>query len=485
MHNYLDLPLIEINKLLKEKKITPKDLVLESFARIEENEELNAFITLNKEEAIRQAEELEKKEVDSLTFGIPIAIKDNIITKCLRTTAASKMLENFEPIYDADVIKKVKDANMIIIGKTNMDEFAMGSSNRTSYFGLAKNPWDKTRVPGGSSGGSAIAVSSRMTPFALGSDTGGSIRQPASFCGIVGLKPTYGRVSRYGLIAFASSLDQIGPMTRNVYENALLLNIICGKSSSDLTSCETNEDFTRFIGKDISGMKIAIPNFYLNDAIDSEIKDKLNEVIELLKKYNVTIDYVDINYIDKTIPLYQIIAMGEASSNLARYDGIRYGYSYENPQNIEDLYLKTRKNGFGAEVKRRIMIGSYLLSGKNAKIYYDKALKIRDDLRKSFLDTFERYDLIIGPTNTTTAYELDKGLDDAIKSFLDDILTIPVNMAGLPGMSLPIGFSNNKLPIGLQIIGKPFDEAKMYQLASFIENKLNLDLNPNGGNHHE
>lgn len=481
VHNYLDLSLIEINKLLKEKKITPKELVLESFERIEQNKDLNSFITLNKEEALRQAEELETKEVDSLTFGIPIAIKDNIVTKGLRTTAASKMLENFEPIYDADVIKRIKKANMIIIGKTNMDEFAMGSSTRTSYFGLARNPWNKNRVPGGSSGGSAIAVSCRIVPLSLGSDTGGSIRQPSSFCGIVGLKPTYGRISRYGLIAFASSLDQIGPMTRNVYENAVLLNAICGKSSNDLTSVETAEDFTRLIGKDISGMKIAIPKFYVNDAIDPEIKDKLEKIVELLKRHNCTIDYVDINYIDKTVPLYQIIAMGEASSNLARYDGIRYGYSYEKPQNIEDLYLKSRKIGFGPEVKRRIMIGSYLLSGKNAKEYYDKALKIRDDLRKSFLDTFEKYDLIIGPTNTTTAYELDKGLDDAIKSFLDDILTIPINMAGLPGMSVPIGFSTEKLPIGLQIIGKPFDEAKMYQLASFIEKELNLNLNPNGG----
>ena len=481
MHNYLDLSLIEINKLLKEKKITPKDLVEEAFEKIESNKDLNCFITLNKEEALKQAEELEGKEVNSLTFGIPIALKDNILTRGLRTTAASKILENFDPIYDADVVERIKAANMIIIGKTNMDEFAMGSSNRTSFFGPVKNPWNKTRVPGGSSGGSAAAVSKRIIPFALGTDTGGSIRQPASFCGIVGLKPSYGRVSRYGLIAFGSSLDQIGPMTKNVYENAVLLNTICGKSEKDLTSVETNEDFTRLIGEKIDGMKIAIPNFYVSEAIDKEIKDKLNEVIEILKKHNCTIDYVDINYIDKAVPLYQIIAMGEASSNLARFDGIRYGYSYENPKDIEDLYLKTRKIGFGDEVKRRIMIGSYLLSGKNAKLYYNKALEIRDDMRKSFLETFKNYDLVIGPNNTTVAYELDKGLDDAIKSFMDDVLTIPVNMAGLPGMSVPIGFNSENLPIGMQIIGAPFEEAKMYQLASFVEKELNLDLNPNGG----
>ena len=485
MSKYLDLEITKIHELLKNKEITPTDLVLECFDRIEKNNELNAFITLDKENALACAKELENEEIDCITYGIPIAIKDNIITKDLRTTAASKMLENFIPIYDADVIKKIKENKMIIVGKANMDEFAMGSSNQTSYFGPCKNPWNKALVPGGSSGGSAAIVSSRITPFALGTDTGGSIRQPASFCGIVGLKPTYGRVSRYGLIAFASSLDQIGPMTRNVYENAVLLNIICGKSKNDLTSCETSEDFTRLIGKDISGLKIAIPKFYISDAIDSEIKEKLDNIISLLKDNGATIDYVDIKYIDKAVTLYQIIAMGEASSNLARFDGIRYGYSYENPKDINDLYLKTRRYGFGDEVKRRIMIGSYLLSGKNATTYYNKALAIRDDMRNSFLDTFKEYDLIIGPTATTKAYPLGVDLDDAVKAFMDDILTIPVNMAGLPGLNLPIGFSNDNLPIGMQIIGSKFEEAKIYQLASFIESKLNLDLNPNKGDENE
>ncbi len=481
MSKYLDLSLIEINELLKSKKITPTDLVLECFEKIEKNKDLNCFITLDKEGALEKAKSLEDKEIKSLTYGIPIAIKDNIVTKNIKTTAASKMLENFIPIYDADVVKKINDADMIIIGKTNMDEFAMGSSTQTSFFGNTKNPWNKSLVPGGSSGGSAAAVSARLTPIALGSDTGGSIRQPSSFCGIVGLKPTYGRVSRYGLIAFASSLDQIGPMTRNVYENALVLNAICGKSSNDLTSYETNEDFTRLIGKDIEGMKIAIPKFYMSDAIDKEIKDKLNNIIDLLKSKNCTIDYVDIKYIDKAVPLYQIIAMGEASSNLARFDGIRYGYSYENPKDIRDLYFKTRRFGFGNEVKRRIMIGSYLLSGKNATTYYNKAMAIRDDMRNSFLKVYQDYDLIIGPTATTKAYPLGQDLDDAVKAFMDDILTIPVNMAGLPAMSLPIGFSTDHLPIGMQIIAAPFKEAKIYQLASFIEKELNLDLCPKLG----
>ena len=480
MSKYLDLELKEINKLLKEKKITPTTLVEECFERIEANKDLNAFITLDKENALKRAKELEEKEVSSITYGIPIAIKDNIVTKGLRTTAASKMLDNFMPIYDADVIKKINDSDMIIVGKANMDEFAMGSSNQTSFYGPVKNPWNKSLVPGGSSGGSAAIVSSRITPFALGTDTGGSIRQPSSFCGVVGLKPTYGRVSRYGLIAFASSLDQIGPITRNVYENAVVLNTICGKSDKDLTSVETNEDFTRLIGEKIDGMKIAIPKFYISDAISSEIKDKLNDVVSLLKENGCSIDYVDIKYIDKAVPLYQIIAMGEASSNLARFDGIRYGYSYENPENIDDLYLKTRRFGFGNEVKRRIMVGSYLLSGANATTYYNKALAIREEMRDSFLEVFKNYDLIIGPTATTKAYPLGQDLDDAVKAFMDDVLTIPVNMAGLPGMNLPIGFSSDKLPIGMQLIGKPFDEAKIYQLGSFIESKLNLDLNPGG-----
>ncbi len=485
MSKYLDLEITEIHELLKTKKITPIDLVDECFERIEKNKDLNAFITLNKEAAYQKARQLEQEEIKGMLYGLPIAIKDNIITKDLRTTAASKMLENFIPIYDADVIEKINKNQMIIIGKANMDEFAMGSSNQTSYFKPCKNPWNKALVPGGSSGGSAAIVSSRITPFALGSDTGGSIRQPSSFCGIVGLKPTYGRVSRYGLIAFASSLDQIGPMTRNVYENALLLNIICGKSKNDLTSFETNEDFTRLIGKDISKMKIAIPKFYVNDAIDQEIKDKLETVIKLLEKAGCSIDYIDIKYIDKAVTLYQIIAMGEASSNLARFDGIRYGYRYDHPKNINDLYLKTRRYGFGNEVKRRIMIGSYLLSGKNATTYYNKALEIRDDMRNSFLEVFNEYDLIIGPTTTTKAYPLGKDLDDAVKAFMDDILTIPVNMAGLPGLNLPIGFSNDHLPIGMQIIGSCFQEAKIYQLASFIEKSLNLDLNPNKGDKNE
>lgn len=476
----LDKSIIEIHEALKKKEIKPIDLVEEAFNRIEKNKELNAYITLDKERAIKRAKELEKKEVgDNLLFGLPIAVKDNIATKDLRTTCASHILENFIPIYNATVVDKINAKDMIIIGKTNMDEFAMGSSSRTSYFGAPRNPWNKEKISGGSSGGSATTIAARDALFALGTDTGGSIRQPASYTGIVGMKPTYGRVSRYGLIAFASSLDQIGPMTRNVYENALLLNAIVGEDEKDLTSASKPlEDFTRKIGKDIKGMKIALPTYFMSDIVSEEIRKEVEKTVDLLKQSGATVEKVDMKYLDKAVTLYQIIAMGEASSNLARFDGIRYGYQAENPKDIEDLYLETRKNGFGKEVKRRIMVGSYLLSGENAKTYYNKALSIRDDMKKEFDKVFANYDLIIGPTTTTTAYDITDPMDDPSKSFMDDVLVIPVNMAGLPGLSLPIGKNKENMPIGLHIIGNSFDEATIYQLASFLEKKLNLDLNP-------
>ena len=475
MNNYFNLSIKEINEKLKRKEITPLDLVEEAFSVIEQHKDLNAFITLNKEDAIRKAKELENKEVDNLLFGIPIAIKDNIMTKDLRTTCASKMLEDFIPVYDATVVRKIKEKNMIIIGKTNMDEFAMGSTSQTSYFGAPHNPWDKTRIAGGSSGGSATAVAAGMTMFALGSDTGGSIRQPASYTGLVGMKPTYGRVSRYGLVAFASSLDQIGPMTKHVYENALLLNAIVGKDDHDLTSVEREkEDFTALIGKDIKGMKIAVPNYFVSDIVDSEILEKFQQVVSLLQENGAVVSYVDLPYLDKAVTLYQIIAMGEASSNLARFDGVRYGYACKDPKDVEQLYCKSRQEGFGDEVKRRIMVGSYLLSGKNAKEYYDKALQIRSKMAKSFASCFEQFDIVIGPTTTTVAYPLGEGVDDPLQTFLDDVLVIPVNMAGLPGMNVPIGLSSSNMPVGMHLIGNYFEEQKMYQLASFLEQKLHF-----------
>ena len=473
MTNYLDLELTEINKLLKEKKIKPIDLVEEAFARIKKDE-LNNFITLN-EKAKEEAKALENLEVDNILFGIPIAIKENIVTKGLRTTCASKMLENFDSVYDATVIEKIKEKHMIIIGKTNMDEFAMGSTGETSYFGNTLNPRDKSRVPGGSSSGSAAAVAAHEVVLALGSDTGGSVRQPSGFCGSVGLKPTYGCVSRYGLVAFASSLDQIGPMSKNVYENAVLLNAIAGLDEKDLTSVKQDKDFTSLIGKDIKGLKIGVPNYYMSDVIDIEVRNKIKEILELLKKKGCKVDYIDIPNLEYAIPLYQVIALGEASTNLARFDGIKYGF-LDDHEKLEDMYTYTRSIGFGAEVKRRIMVGSYVLSGENAKTYYYKALKLRHNIVENFKKAFKEYDLLLGPTNTNVAYPFNRHLDNVLQSFYDDLLTIPVSMAGLPALALPVGFNKENLPIGLQIIGNYFKEDEIYQLASAIEKELNLDL---------
>ena len=471
MSKYLDLSINELHELLINKKIKPIDLVEEAITRIDDNK-LNAFITIDYEGARKRARELENVEIDenNLLFGIPIAIKDNIMVKDLKCTCASHILENFVSIYDASVVKLIKENNMIIIGKTNMDEFAMGSTSETSYFGCPINPWNKDKVPGGSSGGSAVSVASHITPFALGSDTGGSIRQPSSFTGIVGMKPTYGRVSRFGLVAFASSLDQIGPMTRNVYENAVLLNAISKHDEKDLTSVSTNEDFTRLIGEDIKGMKIAIPNYFVSEVVSRDVIERIEEVVEFLKEKGCTVSYVDVNNIDTAVILYQIIAMGEASSNLARFDGIRYGLK-EDATTLEELYKKTRSKGFGKEVKRRIMVGSYILSGENAKIYYNKALEIRDDLKKSFDNIFKEYDLIIGPASSRVAYDLNSNGDDPLKCFMDDILVMHANMGGFPSLSLPVGLID-KMPIGMQIMGKQFDEALIYKLASFVEKEF-------------
>ena len=472
MSRVLDKSIKEIHELLVSGSVTPRDLVEEVYSRIDERSSLNAFITVNKNEALDYADKLLTEGVDkeNLLWGIPIAIKDNISTEGIRTTCASKMLENYVPIYDATVVEKIKENKMIIIGKTNMDEFAMGSTSRTSYFGAPKNPINEEKITGGSSGGSAAAVAGNLVPLALGTDTGGSIRQPASYTGIVGMKPTYGRVSRYGLIAFASSLDQIGPMTRTVYENALLLNTMIGHDNKDLTSSNKEvEDFTRFIGSDIKGKKIAIPNYFVSDIVDKEIIAKLDNVVKILTDNGAIVDYVDMKYLDQAVTLYQVIAMSEASSNLARFDGVKYGYRSESTS-VEDMLKNTRAEGFGAEVKRRIMVGSYLLSGDNAKVYYDKALNVRNSMKCEFDRVFKNYDFILGPTTTTVAYNLTESMDDPRKTFMDDVLVIPVNMAGLPGLNIPMGKDDNGLPIGLHIIGN--EEANMYGFASFLEGKL-------------
>lgn len=469
MSKYLDLSIKEIHELLVEKKITPLELVDEALNRVEENKDLNAFITIN-DKVREEAENLGEVDPDNLFFGIPIAIKDNIVTKNLKTTCASHILDNFMPIYDATVVEKLKDKKMLVIGKTNMDEFAMGSTSETSYFGAPLNPRDKKRVTGGSSGGSASAVAGSLVPLALGTDTGGSIRQPASYTGLVGMKPTYGRISRYGLVAFASSLDQIGPMTRTVYENAALLNILVGEDEMDLTSVSKDkEDFTRFIGENIKDLKIALPKYFISDIVDKEISNRIKDVINYLEQNGAVVDVVDMRYLDTAVNLYQIIAMAEASSNLARFDGVRYGLKETGARNVDEMYARTRGEGFGEEVKRRIMIGSYILSGDNARTYYDKSLMVRDDITKEFNRIFKDYDLIIGPTTTTVAPFIGNTKDDPHKSFMDDVLVIPVNMAGLPALSVPVGKNSEGLPIGLHIIGKAFDEATIYKLASFIE----------------
>ena len=469
MSKYLDLDIRKIHELLVKKEITPLDLVDEALSRIEENKDLNAFITIN-DKVREEASKLGEVDPDNLFFGIPIAVKDNIVTKDLKTTCASHILENFIPIYDATVVEKIRENKMLIIGKTNMDEFAMGSTSETSYFGAPLNPHDKKRVSGGSSGGSASAVSGGLIPLALGSDTGGSIRQPASYTGIVGMKPTYGRVSRYGLVAFASSLDQIGPMTRTVYENASLLNVLVGEDDRDLTSVKKDkEDFTRLIGEDIKGMKIALPKYFVSDIVDEEISKRIKEVISFCDKNSAVVDIVDMQYLDTAVNLYQIIAMAEASSNLARFDGVRYGFRASDVNSVDEMYGKTRGEGFGDEVKRRIMVGSYILSGENAKTYYDKALMVRDDITKEFNRIFKEYDLIIGPTTTRVAPLLGNSKDDPHKAFMDDVLVIPVNMAGLPGLNIPVGKNSEGMPIGLHIIGKAFDEATIYKLASLLE----------------
>jgi len=473
--NYIDLSIEDLHQLLKTKQIKPVDLVNECLEKIKSSD-LNAFITIN-ENAVNEAIELEQTECDNLYWGIPVAIKDNIVTKDLKTTCASKMLENFNPIYDATVIKKIKEKHMIIIGKTNMDEFAMGSTGETSYFGKTLNPWNKEKVPGGSSSGSASAVSARLVPVSLGTDTGGSIRQPASFQALVGMKPTYGRVSRYGLVAFASSLDQIGPITKNIQDNAHLLNLISGYDEKDLTSINNEDDVTRFIGKPINNLKIAIPNFYMNEKIDAEVKEKILNVVDILKQEGCKVDYIDIDYLEYSVPLYQVIALGEASSNLARFDGIKYGLNVQG-ENIIDSYKKTRTAGFGEEVQRRIMLGTHVLSGANAHKYYKKALALRNVITKSFNNALEKYDLIIGPTNTSVAYNFGVTSDDALKTFTDDILTNPVNMTGLPALSMPVGFNSENLPIGMHIIGAALNEATIYSLGYFLEQKLNLNTNP-------
>ncbi|WP_122646941.1 Asp-tRNA(Asn)/Glu-tRNA(Gln) amidotransferase subunit GatA [Enterococcus mediterraneensis] len=472
MEKLYDKTLEELHSLLVSKEITAADLTQATLDRIKETEPaVDSFITLVEEKALAQAKAIDEKGIaeDNVLAGIPIGIKDNIVTKGILTTAASKILSNFEPIYDATVMDKLYQADMIPVGKLNMDEFAMGGSTETSYFKKTKNAWDHTKVPGGSSGGSAAAVAAGQIPVSLGSDTGGSIRQPASFNGIVGMKPTYGRVSRFGLIAFASSLDQIGPMTRTVKDNALALEAISGFDEKDGTSSGISvPDFTEGMTGDVKGMKIALPKEYLGEGVQPGVKEAVLKAAETFKALGATVEEVSLPHSKYGVAVYYIIASSEASSNLQRFDGIRYGYRSENVKNLEDVYVNSRSEGFGTEVKRRIMLGTFSLSAGYYDAYFKKAGQVRTMIRQDFDKVFNEYDLIIGPASPTVAFGLGENINDPITMYMSDILTIPVNLAGLPGMSVPAGFSEG-LPVGLQIIGKHFDEATMYKAAYAFE----------------
>ncbi|OES45298.1 Asp-tRNA(Asn)/Glu-tRNA(Gln) amidotransferase subunit GatA [Domibacillus iocasae] len=466
-----DHKLTEIQSMLEKKEVSIPDLVDESFKRIAAVDgDVKAFITLDEENARKQAEEAQSAGKTGILSGIPIGVKDNIVTKGLRTTAASQILRNFDPIYDATVVNKLHEAGTITVGKLNMDEFAMGSSTENSSFQKTRNPWNLNHVPGGSSGGSAASVAAGEVPFSLGSDTGGSIRQPASFCGVVGMKPTYGRVSRFGLIAFASSLDQIGPITRNVEDNAHLLEAIVGIDPHDSTSANVPaEKFSANLTGDIKGLRIAVPKEYLGEGVSEEVRQSVLSALKVLEGLGATWEEVSLPHSKYGVATYYLLASSEASSNLARFDGIRYGYRAENADNLIDLYKKTRAEGFGDEVKRRIMLGTFALSSGYYDAYYKKAQQVRTLIKKDFEDVLESYDVIIGPTTPTPAFKIGEIIDDPLTMYANDILTIPVNLAGVPGISVPCGFAENGLPLGLQIIGHHFDEKTVYRVAHAYE----------------
>ncbi|HEL0522517.1 TPA: Asp-tRNA(Asn)/Glu-tRNA(Gln) amidotransferase subunit GatA [Streptococcus equi subsp. zooepidemicus] len=462
----------ELHELLVAKDISAVELTKATLEDIKAREEaVGSFITIAEEAALKQAAALDAKGIDpdNVMSGIPLAVKDNISTKGILTTAASKMLYNYEPIFDATAVANAYEKDMIVIGKTNMDEFAMGGSTETSYFKKTKNAWDHSRVPGGSSGGSATAVASGQVRLSLGSDTGGSIRQPAAFNGVVGLKPTYGAVSRYGLIAFGSSLDQIGPFAPTVRENAQLLTVIAGSDRKDSTSAPVQiADYTSKIGQDIKGMKIALPKEYLGEGIDPKIKETVLAAAKHFEKLGAIIEEVSLPHSKYGVAVYYIIASSEASSNLQRFDGIRYGFRAADAKSLEDIYVKTRSQGFGDEVKRRIMLGTFSLSSGYYDAYFKKAGQVRTLIIQDFEKVFADYDLILGPTAPTAAFELDTLNHDPVAMYLADLLTIPVNLAGLPAISIPAGFAAG-LPVGLQLIGPKYSEEVIYQVAAAFE----------------
>ncbi|MBS6961536.1 MAG: Asp-tRNA(Asn)/Glu-tRNA(Gln) amidotransferase subunit GatA [Roseburia sp.] len=471
----MSLTAVELGKKIKAKEVTVTEAVTAALDAIEAKEKkVNSFVTVDREGALKRAEEVQKM-IDDGTLtgplaGVPVAIKDNMCTKDLLTTCSSKILYNFKPTYTAEAVENLEKAGAVIIGKTNMDEFAMGSTTETSAYGATKNPWNEAHVPGGSSGGSCAAVAAEECSYALGSDTGGSIRQPSSFCGVTGIKPTYGTVSRYGLIAYGSSLDQIGPIGKDVADCARMLSLLAGQDRRDSTSLKREKlDFEEDLAGDIRGMKVGIPEEYLDEGIDPKVRDAMRKAMEILKERGAVVEEFSLGMTEYVIPSYYIIASAEASSNLARFDGVKYGYRSSHADSLHEMYKMTRSEGFGAEVKRRIMLGSFVLSSGYYDAYYLKALRTKALIKRGFDRVFEKYDLILGPAAPTTAPELGKSLDDPMKMYLGDIYTISVNLAGLPGMSVPVGKDSKGLPVGMQLIGNVFDEKTLIRAAYTYE----------------
>ncbi|WP_172373245.1 Asp-tRNA(Asn)/Glu-tRNA(Gln) amidotransferase subunit GatA [Sporosarcina jiandibaonis] len=462
----------ELQSLLHNKEITIKELTEETFARVAKTDDkVQAFISTNEEKALERAEQLDNEPVENRgpLFGLPVGIKDNIVTKGITTTSASRMLEDFIPVYDATVVEKLNQAGMVSIGKLNLDEFAMGSTTETSAFKTTCNPWNLDHVPGGSSGGSAAAVAAGEVPFALGTDTGGSIRQPAAFCGVVGMKPTYGRVSRYGLIALASSLDQIGPITRTVEDNALLLQAIAGHDEKDSSSSSKEvPNYIEHLTGDIRGIKIGVPKEYMGVGVGEDAKNAVLEALKVLESLGAEWEEVSLPHTTYALPAYYYISSAEASSNLSRYDGVHFGYRSEDAKSLDEIYRKSRAESFGRDVKRRILLGTYALSAGHYEEYYKKAQKARMLVAQDFANVFSKYDVIISSAAPTTAYKIDGEPDDIVTKYMGDILTTPINLAGVPAISVPCGFSNG-LPLGLQIIGNHFDEATIYKVAHAYE----------------
>lgn len=471
----LHLSAVELGRAIRAGKTTAVEAMEAVLAQIEKTDgQYNCYVTVARDKALAKAKEVQLKidtgELTGPLAGVPVAIKDNMCTEGLLTTCSSKILENFVPTFSAEAVLRLEKAGAVVIGKTNMDEFAMGSTTETSAYGVTKNPRNPEHVPGGSSGGSAAAVAAEECYFALGSDTGGSIRQPASYCGVVGMKPTYGTVSRYGLIAYGSSLDQIGPLTKTVEDCAVVLEAISSHDKKDSTSVERKDtDFSSALVKDVKGMRIGIPRDYFGEGLDSEVRDKVLAAAELLKSNGAVVEEFDLSLVEYAIPTYYTIAAAEASSNLERFDGIKYGYRAKDAEGLHQMYKKTRSRGFGPEVKRRIMLGSFVLSSGYYDAYYLKALRVKAMIKKAFDDAFAKYDCILGPVAPTTAPELGKSLADPIKMYLGDIYTISVNLAGLPGISVPCGTDSKGLPIGLQLIGDCFREKKLIQTAYTYE----------------